>query len=271
METVERNTRMLGQTIATPHAQATAHRDDFANYKKYVDRTFTIVHKYVQDQATEIMDSVRTVLDGPVNDNFNDLSEKMRVMDAMIQSLAAHVNQAPRAQHFDIGGSVTPPPGMAPDPMTRTEGDPFARTRSQGIIRPPVPAGAVGSPFFDQVNAPPNPFEDAQTAQQVQSVSLPPASFQTPFDAPQTPAARSSMSTPLGQDDAPMPGRARVQFSPGLWQQNMYEPGVNQHVNVGHVQTHQSASGNFDIPRRPMKHCANSMETLQNTNYGLIA
>ena len=163
METVERAIRLHAQTIGTMNEQHMAQRDDYAKYKRYVDITFENIHKHIETKVEGIGDKMKEFVNGPMADGiqsmFNDTDEKIRVLDALVQSLAAHVNQA-APQHFNIAGQVTPPPGIATDPMANAAGDPWAQQQHPPPSQPTAQNNQpeASSPFFEQAGGPTNPF-----------------------------------------------------------------------------------------------------------------
>ena len=205
METVERALRLHGQTIGTINEQHMAQRDDYAKYKRYVEITFQNIHKHIETKVEGIGDKMQEFVSGPmaagIQSMFDETDAKVKVLDAMVQSLAAHVNHA-AAQHFDIAGQVTPPPGVEPDPMRAEGGDPWARR----TLPPPVQPGAqnnqpdVSSPFLEHQGGQANPFSGEAANQPTVNVPAPPRSFQSPFAS-----NRAAVSTPLGPDPRAQP------------------------------------------------------------------
>ena len=182
-----------------------AQRDDYAKYKRYVDITFENIHKHIETKVEGIGDKMQEFVKGPMADGiqsmFNDTDEKIKALDALVQSLVAHVSQA-APQHFDIAGQVTPPPGVGPDPMGTAGGDPWAQGQLPAPSQPAARTNQqdASSPFFEQTGGQANPFSGEPSAQPAGNAPAAPRSFQTPF-ASNRPAA----STPLGPDPRAQP------------------------------------------------------------------
>ena len=264
MEGVERQLRLLAQSVAFETEANVRHRSrlahmakDLENYKVYNQGRFKEIADYLNPRLVKLdnidqgMLQINTITNTTVAANFESLNEKYKILDASYCALLQHVHGGrrppPNVAEWEPNESQTQPAPQGPAHfnISTSAVDPMQSRDPWGGQRLPEPApagqpvnagGGPASPFGEPAHANgmpavPKTFVDPQGLK-----------FSSPFqDLAVTPPARDMrVSTPLGQPSLPpmYPGAFVGNAAPG-----------GQVMPGGAAQNSQA--GSFEISYKP--------------------
>ena len=268
--TLERIQRSNAQTSGAlqeesirSRASITAIQDDLVEYKKYVETTFHNIDGYVNQQ----LQSIRNVINGTVNDQFNAHEQKLSALQASYESLMGVLQaRRPPPQEFNLTpqevpipntptGSTAVLPGQQPlDPFMMS--DPWGQAHAQPSATHPQ-VGVMTAELDQQgrpLLPPPMPASFAPGG----------AGFQSPFEThqlngPATPPVRPAFVSPVISDGGAINGQRADYGAHAPMGYGMGPPGQYSSIGatgpyggngIGHVQTTVSPSY-FDISYKP--------------------